>query len=376
MRRGLLGFRGLLGLLGIAILVAGCASPAGDQAEPTPSPSAIPSPATSTPAIPSPSPPPTAADDLADPGLPAQKKAFAVPDWLPEGYLAFDPDRYQAFERTVHGTRVVVPIDKDLLAMDEIGGHPVVPPEAFLEFLASTFDAQWHIFGGHLYDEVRFPVRGPNDPCSFVGATAVGYPICFSDHASAEGDTTRSPHPLTLARIPELMTHEMFHMWNGGAFTSVPRDVEGFPVEAWSTEGATSYYAARVLGPSGFERAMRVELAKYERALPEAGGLSFQEIADRTIPPRNGPSAYNDMLYARGALVSYLLDVELAKHNASLDDVMARMYAEHGLTGKPFEHRDIQRHAEAVAAADLDAFFATWVDGGADFEGEVEFLPR
>lgn len=346
-------------LLVVAILGVGCASP---DLPPSPFPTST-SPAMTTPAATPASPPFAIAEhDLGAVGDPEEKLPFAFDDWIPADYLAFDPDRYDVHARVMHGTRVVVAIHEDVAAMREIGGSPTRPPEEVAAFFFEAFDAAWHVFGGYPYDEARVVVRGPDEACDFVTATQVGFPICYQEHAHEPADASRPPHPATQARIPELFTHELFHMWNGGVIRAPAQDTSGFVEETWWVEGATTYYAAQ-LARDGYDRAMRAEVAKYERLLPEAGGLSFAELASRTSRPGDdAPNAFADMLYTRGALVARLLDEELAKHGKDLDDVARVLYLE-ALAGKRPTSADVEAAAERVTGADLGAFFDAYVRG-------------
>lgn len=350
-----------LGIILSALLIAGCTSLSPQR--PPASPSTTPllaTPSGATPAL-----PPPRVDDLGDPGDPPVKRAFAFDAWLPPDHLDYDTDRYDVHARSMHGTRVIVAIHVDLASRDPAAADELA------EFLFRAFDDAWHVFGGYAYGEARVVVRGPEEPCAFLSATQVGFPICYADHAWEPGDPGRPPHPLTDARIPELVIHELFHMWNGGTIRSTPTNATGFPEEAWWTEGATTYYAARLAGGEEYERAMEVEVAKYERLLPDAGGLSFEELAARTPAPGSAPDAYVDMLYTRGALVSRLLDVELAKHGKDLDDVARTLYLA-SIEGRTFTSEDVEIAAERAADADLTAFFDAYVRGSKVATSEVD----
>lgn len=310
--------------------------------------------------------------DHSEVGLPTPKRDLSLEEF------AYDATNFTLFQRRIHGTNVTIPIHNSLLAQSELGGRSLVPAQEFAEWVFEVFDLGWHTFGGYAYSNATFPLYGIGDSCHFGSATAVGFPTCYLDTAQSLGDANHPPHPLAVDAYRDLFVHELFHMWNGGTIQYMPHNTSGFATEQWFTEGATTYYSARLLATpvslKDYERVLGDAWSQYRELLPTAGGLNFEQIAAQTPPPRSGPSPYVDMLYHRGALVSYLLDAELVRHGKNLDDLLRHLYATHGIEDRPFENADLHAAAETVAQTDLDPFFEAFVYGGAEVQEPPGFV--
>lgn len=314
--------------------------------------------------------------DLADPGLPAVK--MAVPF---SGDLAYDPAGYRDFQRTIHGTLVRVPVHRGWDRFDHIGGHAKAPPEELAEFFFATFDTFWHLHGGFPLTEVRFPVHGPDDACRFGGAVAEGFPICARDTALEAGDASKPPHPLTRDRRAELLAHETLHAWNGGVIQYRGEAHEGFTPWQWFTEGATTYLAPRAVVTEDslalYESEMQAALSKLARLDHELGRQSFAAHADasKAIEAyRREGDPHIEAIYARGTLVAYLLDVELARHDKTFAHFLHELYRVHGLGGIPFTSEELLRAANNATHADLRPFFDAYVFGAEPVRGPFGFV--
>lgn len=294
---------------------------------------------------------PAAPGDL---GTPAAKRASAG-SFTDD--LALDAS-FDVHERGIHGTRVVVAIHQSL--------RDVGDAAAFAESVFDGFESFWAVFQGHAFDEYRVVLRGMDDPCAFQGAGPSGFPVCVGDHSLDASDPSRPPHPLTTGGSV-LVLHELFHSWNGGTLQAVPRDVEGFTEEAWFVEGVTNYYAARALATpldaSGYLEEMASHARDLEEARTSTGDVTFAQAASRTPRPGEGHTPHVAYLYARGALVAYALDVELAAKGQDLDDVLRVLWRDFAVPGEPFSSADVERAALDVGGDDLAVFFDRFVWG-------------
>ncbi|MCP2936640.1 M61 family peptidase, partial [Salmonella enterica subsp. enterica serovar Typhimurium] len=82
----------------------------------------------------------------------------------------------------------------------------------------------------------------------------------------------------------------------------------------------------------------------------------------------NAPNAIVSY-YAKGALVALALDLTLRSKSrgaVSLDDVMRRLWADHGLSGQGVPEDGIRRAAEAVSGMKLKRFFDEATEGTDD----------
>ena len=71
-----------------------------------------------------------------------------------------------------------------------------------------------------------------------------------------------------------------------------------------------------------------------------------------------------DLLYWKGQLVSYLLDVELRAHGSNLDALMRELYVEFGESDRQYTNADLEAIASRLAGVDLVGFFVRYVEGG------------
>jgi predicted metalloprotease with PDZ domain len=122
-----------------------------------------------------------------------------------------------------------------------------------------------------------------------------------------------------------VVAHELFHLWNGGAFDLDSPDVK------WFAEGVTEYYALRALEAIG-------RLSAEAMADELAGGLDRlrgNPWADSSLAALGhgydaDPRAWT-ATYAKGALAAWMLDLRLAE-SGGLDPVVRSLA---GAGGRP-----------------------------------------
>ena len=193
-----------------------------------------------------------------------------------------------------------------------------------------------------------------------------------------------------MAGLPEryrtflgLCSHEYFHTWNvkrikPAAFIPYDLERENYTKLLWAFEGFTSYYDDLALLRSGvIAQQDWLELtAKTIDNVQRDPGRHVQSLADSSFdawskyyrPDENTPNAVVSY-YAKGALVALALDLTLRSGTdgkVSLDDVMRRLWQEHGQTGRGVEESDIRRIAEACSGLKLGAFFRMAIEGTED----------
>ena len=168
----------------------------------------------------------------------------------------------------------------------------------------------------------------------------------------------RSDQPGSPLILPlQVVFHEFFHLWNGITFAS--------EAEAeWFKEGVTDFYALRAARQLGYlDRATLVTLLgdQYRRHLEAraASELSLTEAGKDEF-------AEHELLYPGGLLVGLSLDLIIRTETAndkSLDDLMRRVYAEYGASGRALSTAAVQGFAEALTNSDLTNFFTHHVMG-------------
>jgi Predicted protease with the C-terminal PDZ domain len=157
------------------------------------------------------------------------------------------------------------------------------------------------------------------------------------------------------------VVHELFHYWIGHKIHAGDRERL-----AWFTEGFTDYYATRVMFASGVLTSAEVgarignRLTGYEYffASPLFEGVSLAGAGKRKGSYRLG-------VYNGGWMVALALDVRIRQATsgaASLDDVMRKLFATHGLTNTAVAEQDIIAATSAAFGESAEPFFARYVD--------------
>lgn len=292
----------------------------------------------------------TSTDDSA-PGTPASKSAWsvAIQDFQgtgdPATAFAYDAQNYLVRQQTIHGTQVTVAVHNATPA----GGGPAATD--FADACLAFFRAAWDAFGGFPYDGYEFKVRAPGDAQGF-SLSPGGVIIDAADYAGPG--------------VYEFVAHEMFHAWNGKIFEPRPDASDAlFQTESWLVEGATVYYSFRVLGQTRgsaeFSTGMAGRWSQYEARRGTAADLSFAELAAQATGAESGENTYTIMLFARGAIVAYLLDEKLRAAGSSLDALMQKLYVDSGLAGRPWTEAEVEAAVRTLGGAAVADWLANAV---------------
>lgn len=180
-----------------------------------------------------------------------------------------------------------------------------------------------------------------------------------------------------------LCSHEYFHSWNvkrikPAAFVPYDLRVENYTRLLWAFEGFTSYYDDLALVRSGVitqDDYLKL-LGKTVTQVMRGSGRFKQSLADSSFDAwikyyrqdENAPNAIVSY-YAKGALVALALDLTLRSKSrgaVSLDDVMRKLWADHGQNGQGVPEDGIRRAAEAVSGLKLKRFFDEATEGTDD----------
>lgn len=183
-----------------------------------------------------------------------------------------------------------------------------------------------------------------------------------------------------------LVSHEYFHTWNVKRLRPValgPFDYENenYTRSLWVAEGITSYYDDLMVRRAGLmkdDEYLEGLSKSIERVQTSPGRLvhslsesSFDAWIKLYRPDENSVNT-TISYYTKGLLVSWLLDVELRRLSdgkKTLDDLLRAAYDRFATDG--FEEQQFRALAEEIAGADLDGFFAAYVDG----VEELDFTP-
>lgn len=185
--------------------------------------------------------------------------------------------------------------------------------------------------------------------------------------------------PEKYERFLQLVAHEFFHLWNvkrirPQALEVFDYEAENYTTSLWFSEGTTSYYdiliplRAGIYDRKTYLKNLSKEITRYlnieGRKVQPLGESSYDawiKLYRRDAHSDNNQISY----YLKGELVSLLLDLLIrAKHQnqRSLDDVMRIMWQRFGQEEIGFSETQLRDVIAEVAAANLDNFFARYVD--------------
>jgi predicted metalloprotease with PDZ domain len=185
--------------------------------------------------------------------------------------------------------------------------------------------------------------------------------------------------------VLSLVAHEIFHAWNvkrmrPAGLSPYRYQEESYTRLLWWFEGATSYYDWRILRLAGlcsveeYLDHLASEVAYVDQtpgrlvhALEEA---SFDAWIKLYRPDENtGNSSVS--YYRKGELVCALLDIEIrarSRGRATLDQVLAALWREHGSPERPVPEDGMQVFFERVAGVPLGDLFDAWIRTPAEID--------
>jgi predicted metalloprotease with PDZ domain len=176
-----------------------------------------------------------------------------------------------------------------------------------------------------------------------------------------------------------LVSHEFFHVWNvkrsrPEALGPFDYENENYTRALWVAEGVTAYYTDLVPCRAGLtqpEEYLKVlgDLIDKLQNTPGRGHQSLEESSHdawiKLYRPDENTANTTVSYYLKGALVTWLLDVEIRSATGgkrSLDDVM-RLLFERYSGERGFSDQDVQSIIEKVAGQSLPEFFDRYVRG-------------
>lgn len=202
----------------------------------------------------------------------------------------------------------------------------------------------------------------------FGGSVAKKYLVVINEEKMSDGSAfRRSYSQIVNGKIDKkgtatwgyLMAHELLHLWNGFAF-------EAKQQEEWFKEGFTDYVTIVTLSRTKlisedilFKKLENIARRYWLDRMWQRDTVSIQETGNQKAQKRFG-------VYGGGAMIAFALDVMIRKdtHNKKgLDDVMQKVYAEFGESGKKYDANDILRIVNTVSRQDYTEFFKRYVTG-------------
>ncbi|MFH1406649.1 MAG: hypothetical protein ABIH01_01385 [Candidatus Omnitrophota bacterium] len=296
--------------------------------------------------------------------LPKVESAYALSDLSDLLRSAIGVGKYVKYEKK-----------KDTLKFDMIFGADKEAPELknATESIFSTLNAQVAIFGG-------YPAGGDNWHmqviCNF-DPVLVNRGVINSNRKDEM--VLLMPSAQNLNETLSDIAGETFRFWNPQAIRPA-EGAGGGPEAAWLSEGANEYYArksrllAGIIDKNRFEQVMKENYNKYVQnklrlslALPEAYVKRVQD-----------PEAVA-LLYCKGTLTAYMLDVKIAKDTKgknSLDDVMKKLYMDcnYFKGGQPYTNDTVIQIINTLTGADYEPFFKDYILGTKEI-AETDVFP-
>ncbi len=180
-----------------------------------------------------------------------------------------------------------------------------------------------------------------------------------------------------------LCCHEFFHTWNIKTIRPAemwPYDYnkENYARTGFVYEGVTTYYGDKLLLTSGvfdeetyfkaFEERITKHLHSFGRYNLSVGDSSFDNWLDGYTP---GAPYRKTNIYDEGCLVSFMLDVLIAKHSGkknSLQTVLKNLYDNFYKNNKGYTEQDFTNLCSEAAGKDLQDFFDKYVYGLEQYE--------
>lgn len=180
-----------------------------------------------------------------------------------------------------------------------------------------------------------------------------------------------------------LCSHEYFHLWNvkrirPEAVANSDLSTEAYFRDLWAYEGVTSYYDDLGLVRAGLidEAGYLDRLAKLATRIDRGPGRRRQSLAQSSFdawlkfyrPDENTPNAVVSY-YGKGAQLALALDLKLRVETdeaVSLDDVMRRLWREHGEHDTPVSEGGLARTAAEISGLELAGFFERHLETVAD----------
>lgn len=264
----------------------------------------------------------------------------AVTPWVGEG-TTFHPSGNEDL-------RVGIALGPFEITEMEISGVPVrlgiipgAPRETILEDVRDFFAFQQGIFGAFPYPRFMAAFADRNVPPFHNGGVA-----------------PRNTFYLPSQYRPEVLAHEMFHMWNGGVIAPASAD------ELWFLEGGTEFYTTDTLFRTGryapitwmgLYNWLIAQVSELEREL----NISLLEACRRAMAEGG---KVKDFAYRKGRLFFFLLNERVRQTTGgskSMDDVMRSLYQR----GGSVTNSDIQNALVAVAGSSFSEDFNLYFYG-------------
>ena len=234
--------------------------------------------------------------------------------------------------------------------------------------------------------QIRFWGQAPYPRYSFLNAiTQAGGGLEHKTSTLLMTDRFATRTRAGFVRWLRLVSHELFHAWNGkrlrpAALGPFDYERENYTPSLWQVEGLTSYYEGVLLaraevidhkelleGLSGDIRSVQTRPGRLTQSATESSFDTWVKLYKRNDNASNDEVSY----YSSGAVIGFLLDARIrsaTNDRRGLDDAMRLAYERYsGETG--FTERQFRDLLSETAGQDL----SVWLAGALDEPGELDF---
>lgn len=267
--------------------------------------------------------------------VPGQRHTFRVPDVVELLQVGMLLGQHQQRRLLLNGTAVVLAVGRSLPDALELFSGTLGPALAQAEAL----------FGGS--PAGKFVVIANADSYDGGSAFTRSFDVVFREPPTLENRP----------RWAHVITHELLHLWLGGAISPPQRDQE-----YWLTEGATDYLANLVELRTGI-----IDRDRFHARVAEAWDKYRATGGGRSLRAAGADKAGNyDLIYSGGLLATLILDVEMRRASegrTGIDALMRRLYALHGRERRPMRYTDLRSILAEVASPAHGRLLDRLVDG-------------
>lgn len=262
-----------------------------------------------------------------------------------------------------------------------IYSHGKFDEKRFVNDLKKIVNASFTVFRDAPYDRYVFIchfVAGPE----YGGLEHMNSTLCIAPVLSMKND---SDYKNTLG----LFSHEFFHLWNVKRLRPRPLGPfdysrENYTTSLWISEGITSYYdnlilrRAGIISPAEYLIELSEEIGRFlstpGRNVQSAEESSFDAWIKFYRPDEESANS-TISYYNKGAIIGWLIDMELRRCGKSLDDAMRVLYRETFRRGKWFEPEEFVQACEKVSGKPFGKFFMDYAKGAGkiDFQGFLSY---
>lgn len=258
-------------------------------------------------------------------------------------------------KRTVHGQPIFVSIAEGALAGDD---------DRFTDLAARVIETQRAFFDDWNYPGFLIsvvPVGTLEQRANSLGGTGLSDSFALYLSAGSRLDDVRGGMSLAT-----LLSHEMFHHWNGQLFHVDESPQTSF----WLSEGFTDFFARRLehrshlISDAEYVERLNRSLEQYYGS-PRVGA-SAVEIREHFFSDRE----YADQPYRRGDAIAMRIDHELRKRSAGtqcLDDLMRDLVLR-GTRGEKISPARFYELLEARVGPELTAHVRAVAEDGTRLE--------